>query len=201
MNAVAILLDVVLAPRARQLLLAATLMHPERWWFGRDLARQVGIVPSHAHKELHKLTEAGILERRAEGKHVYYRANQGCPLYPELRSILRKTVGLTGVLREALQPFLSRIRVALVYGSLALGEETAASDVDLLVVGEVTLRELVIPLREAQSNLLRTVNPTVLSPAELAEKVAARNHFVTSVLAGAKHFVVGTADDLEAAAR
>jgi DNA-binding transcriptional ArsR family regulator len=85
----------VLFPAVRQGVLAATLMQPDRWWYLSDLAADLGRRPSSLQRELPRLVAAGILESRDEGNRVYYRANAGCPFFPELKGLFVKTAGVT----------------------------------------------------------------------------------------------------------
>lgn len=112
-------------------MLAATVMHPDRWWFLADLARHLGVSPSSLQRELQSLVEAGILIRREGGKHVYFQPDPNCPVLPELQGIMTKTLGLVDILRAAMAPFGEAIRVAFVYGSMARSEQLSESDVDL----------------------------------------------------------------------
>jgi DNA-binding transcriptional ArsR family regulator len=188
-----------LLPRTRQALLAATLLHPERWWYLSDLARHLAVTPSSLQRELQSLTEAGILCRRREGNRVYFQANSDCPFLGELQSLLTKTVGLVEVLRKALTPFAARIAWAFIYGSMARAEALATSDVDLMVVGEVGLAELTPALRRAEKRLSRPVNPTLYTQAEFVTKLTAGHHFLTSVVDGDKLFVLGSPHELQTA--
>jgi len=189
-----------LMPATRIGLLTAVLTQPDRWWYLSELARRQETTASSLQRELAALTEAEILLRRQDGNRVYYRANPDCPLLPELHGLIAKTTGLVGVLREALRPVEKRIRVACVYGSMARGEQDASSDVDLLVVGRVGLKDLVPCISKAADRLARPVNPSVYSQAEFARKVAARNRFLRNVIAGDLLFVIGTPDELGRAA-
>jgi predicted nucleotidyltransferase len=94
-------------------------------------------------------------------------------------------------LKDALAPLAERIRLAFVYGSIARGAETGSSDVDLMVVGEVGFTDVVSALGESESKLGREVNPTVYGPREFREKVAAKNHFLSTVAKEKKLFVIG----------
>ena len=132
----------VLFPKTRRAVLAATLMHPDRWWFLADLARHIGVSPSSLQREMESLVEVGVLLRREEGKHVYFRPDANCPILPELQGIMTKTVGLVDVLRDMLAPFKKAIKVAFVYGSIARSEELSESDVDLMIVGDAKLADL-----------------------------------------------------------
>lgn len=190
------LLDALL-PRTRQAILATVLLSPDRWWYASELARQVGATPSTLQRELCSLTEAGILRRRVEGRQVYYQADPECPVLSELQGLVLKTAGLIGVLKKALAPFRKSIEVAFVYGSIARGEELSASDVDLMVVGEVGLADIATRLRKAQNRLARPVNPTIYGADEFRRKVADEHHFLRSVLDSDKLFVIGTHRELE----
>src|SRR5205814_2533092 len=117
-----------------------------------------------------------------DGNRVYYRADPDCPILPELSSMLVKTAAVADVLREALTPLAKRIRLAFIHGSLAEGRERSGSDVDLIVVGDAPGGDLAVALRPLHEQLGREVNFSRYSPAESSEKLARRNHFLSSVL-------------------
>jgi predicted nucleotidyltransferase len=190
----------LLAP-LQERILAIVLLRPEREWYRSELARELGVGASSLQRPLAALAASGIVRVRQDGNRVYYRAETESPLFPELRGLLAKTSGLVDVLKEALKPAGAKVRVALVYGSVASGEETSSSDVDILVVGEAGLSELAPLLRKAASRLGRAVNPSVYSAREFAEKLRSRNRFLQGVLDKPKLFVVGREDDLERASR
>jgi len=89
------------------------------------------------------------------------------------------------------------VRAAFVYGSVATGAERRGSDVDVMVIGEVSFAEVSEALAGAQKTIGREVNPSVYAPADFRAKVAAKHHFLSSVLKGAKMFLIG--DDRELA--
>src|SRR5205807_9201083 len=127
---------------------------------------------------------------------AFYQANRQCPLFPELQGLLVKTVGVADVLRAALAGLADRIQVAFLYGSMVKGSARSGSDVDVLVVGEVTFAELVRALGAAQERLGREVNPSVYPPNEFCRKLAQQHHFLTSVLREPKVFLVGDEHEL-----
>jgi predicted nucleotidyltransferase len=191
------LLDSLL-PKTRRDILVATVMHPERSWYLSDLARHLGTRASSLQRELTSLTHAGILIKAESGNRTYFRANPDCPILPELRGLLVKTAGLIDKLREALAPARDRIDLAFVYGSIARGTEDATSDIDLTVVGDVGLSELASMLRPVEEALGRSVNPTVYTGRELAQKRRKGHHFVSRLLKEEKLFVYGDDGDLAA---
>jgi predicted nucleotidyltransferase len=182
-----------LLPDVRQEVLAATLMQPQRWWYLSDLAALLDRSPSSLQREVSRLADAGILETRQEANRTYYRPNTDCPLLPELTGLIAKTVGVADVFRRALAPVARRIDWAFIYGSLARGEEVSESDVDLFVIGNVKLTELARSLKSAERQLERPVNPNVFPRREFAAKLRAGQHFVRSVVAGEKLFLLGDA--------
>ena len=185
-----------LFPKARWVILKTLFARPEQELHVSQMIRLAGGGSAHVQRELRQFAQAGLLTRTEVGNQVRYRANPDHPLFPELRTLALKTVGLVDVLRSALTT-LPGVVVAFVYGSLATAEARANSDVDFLVVGEVSFAAVVNALAPAQATLDREVNPTVYSSREFREKVAAANPFLKQVMAGPKLFVIGDADDLE----
>jgi predicted nucleotidyltransferase len=185
-----------LLPKTRQGILAATLVQPEKAWYVSELARRMGVPSSSLQRELHDLTEVGILKSHRQGHMVYYQANMDSPVFPDLRGLLFKTDGLVDVLANALKPLASRLRTAFVYGSIAAGSELSDSDIDLMVVGQVSPPDLALPLRRARELVGREINPTVYTPAEFDKKRAANDSFLKQVLDKPKLFVLGNKDEL-----
>jgi predicted nucleotidyltransferase len=150
-------------------------------------------------RELARLEAAGLVTVSRIGKQKHYQANQASPVFQELRGLVLKTSGLADVLREALTPASGLIRVAFVYGSVAKGDDTAASDIDLMVIGEgLTYADLFAALEEASTRLGRKIAPTIYSPKELARRVKQDNSFVTRVLEQPKLWLIGGERDLSA---
>jgi predicted nucleotidyltransferase len=172
-------------------------MEPDRWWYLSDLARRLGVHHATLQRELARLTRAEILLSKRDGNRAYYRANPDSPIFPELRSLLTKTAGLADALRDALRPFEKLIAVAFLYGSVARAAEVSESDVDLMIVGQLSLKSLAPGLRKAEQQLHRPVNPTIYGASEFARKLASGNQFLRNVLDKEKLFVVGTHGDLE----
>src|SRR5215831_17228356 len=188
-----------LFPRIRQALLAATVLHPDRWWYLSDLAKHLDVRPSSLQRELAALVDAGILRRRRDGNRVYFQPNPDCPFLRELQGLLVKTAGVVDTLREVLSRFATRLDWAFVYGSMARAQELASSDVDLMIIGQVGLAELTPALRRAEGRLGRAVNPTLYTREEFATKLQAGHYFLKTVLDGEKLFILGDPHELAAA--
>ena len=138
-----------LFPTIRAGVLSATLLQPERWWFMTELARQLGVTPSSLQRELEVLVGSGILLRRQDGRRIYYRANTDSPVFPEMKGLIEKTVGIVPELKAELKRFDDRIELALLYGSVARGEEKSGSDVDLMIVGSLKQIDVLPAFAEA----------------------------------------------------
>ncbi len=123
--------------------------------------------------------------------------NSKCPIYTELKGLILKTVGLADVIRDALEPFRKRIKLANIYGSFATGEITPESDVDIMVVGTVKLYDIVSALMNASCVLGRELNPTVYTPKEYKLSLAKEDGFVYDVHNGAKILLLGEWDDFD----
>lgn len=165
----------------------------------REMGRRSGLAEATVRQELKKLTRLGVVEARRDGNRTYYRANSLHPLHPDIRNLVLKTDGLVGVLRKPL--LHAGIRLAFVFGSLAGGSEKASSDVDLMVIGTVTLRQVGRLLSGVAAALGREINPHILTPEEFARRKMSRDHFLTRVLGSPRLFAIGNEDELEAMVR
>jgi uncharacterized protein len=183
--------------RTQQAVLGLLFSNPEIDFHFRGIVRQTGIGQGTVQRELQRLTEAGILIRDLRDKQPVYRANKECPIYPELKSIVAKTIGVTSALRDALEPLVEKIRVALIFGSFARVEENSKSDVDLLVIGDISMRDVSTAISELQSELGREVNPVIYPIDEYRQQLANGNHFLTSLQSEAKMFLIGNQDELD----
>jgi len=177
-------------------ILALLLLHPEQSYYVREIARTANVAAGSAHRELRRLAESGLLLRESAGNQVRYRANQDCPIFPELAGIFRKTEGLADILRDALSPLASGIELAFVFGSVAQGKESVTSDVDVLVIGEVPFAGLVQALAPTHERLGREVNPVIMPKKDFLKKYEAKDRFVTRIVKEPKIFLLGTANDL-----
>ena len=186
----------LLFPAARQRALAVLLLQPAAGFHLRELARLTGSHAGTLARELDKLTQAGLLLRSERGNQVLYQAQTLHPLFDDLAALFRKTHGVVPALREALAPLDGRIALALVFGSMARGTETAGSDIDLLVLGDVGFAELVQALFPLHDALKREVNPVLYSPQEFVERVQAGEAFARELLSKPKLWVKGADDDL-----
>jgi uncharacterized protein len=182
--------------KTRSALLALLFCNTDRSFHHREIIRKINSGSGAVQKELAHLTSMGLIVRRRMGSQVHYQANEASSIFSELKSLIIKTSGIAGILKEALTPLSAGISVAFVYGSFAKGTETAGSDVDVIVVGNVPFSEIVVRLSTAQDRIGREVNPSVYPVEEFVSKLAGGNHFLSAVIHEPKIFLIGDQNDL-----
>jgi uncharacterized protein len=182
--------------RAQAAILGLLYSRADESFYFRQIVATTGLAIGQAQRELVHLVDAGILDKSRQGMHVYFRAAKTCPIFEELRQIVAKIIGPGDILRRALLPLKNRISAAFIFGSVARGTENSASDLDLLIVGAVSFREVVEQIRAAEQSLGRPINPIVYPPREFRDKLSRDHHFLKTVMAGEKIFVLGGPDDL-----
>jgi uncharacterized protein len=166
-------------------------------FYVNQLMQLTGSGSGAVQRELKLMTEAGIINRSESGNMVHYQANKLCPVYQELKSFIQKTSGAPDIIRRSLLPVSRKIKLAFVFGSIAAGTERKSSDIDLIVVGDVTFGETVTELSAAESKLGRELNAIVYPPAEFQQKVKADHYFLKNVINRDKIFIIGDESELK----
>ena len=183
----------------QQRLLALLFGQPGRSFFASELIRLTGSGSGAVQRELKRFASSGLVSVTPLGRQKHYQANPDCPVFEEVSGIVRKTLALAEPIRRALETLADRIRLALVYGSVVEGTDTAGSDVDLLVVADgVMLEEVYAALSPVEASLARRVSPALYTPQEFNERRAAGNPFLTNVLAGEHIVLIGGEGDAPA---
>jgi len=162
----------------------------------REIERRTGFAIGTIQAELKKLIRLELLIKRKDGNRLYYCANKDHPVYPDIRNIILKTVGLADIFRNALANEKD-IVCAFIFGSVARGETQSKSDVDLMVIGNIGLRKVTGMLSGLSEQIGREITPHALKPEEFKKQKKDRSHFLTQVLSGPKFFIKGNADELE----
>lgn len=181
-----------LFPKVRQRVLAVLFGTPDRSFYANELIAMAQSGTGAVQRELAGLCDAGLITVRKQGNQKHYQANPASPVFAELRGLVLKTMGLGDVLRAALAPMVPAIQLAFVFGSMASQQDTAQSDVDLLIVSpSLRYGEVFGALEAASHTLGRTVNPTIYTPEEFERRAAQDNAFVTRVMQQPKIWLIG----------
>jgi len=185
----------VLFGKTRQAVLALLFDLPERSYYLRELSRLSGISPGALQHELAQLHEADLVVRVKDGNRVAYRANTRHPIYPELQKLVRKTCGLANQIQSALEPFAGQISFAAVYGSTAKHTDHAYSDIDLLIVGDVSLSQILDVVSPLEEMFDREINIRIFHPEDFRQRRLEKQSFVQAVLNGPLEILIGQIDD------
>ena len=188
----------VLFGKSMRAILALLYGRPEQRFYLREIARAAGTPPSSLQRDLAALTAAGVIERRENGRQVYYQANPACPIFAELKAIVTKTFGVADFVRELLRPHEKRIRAAFIYGSVAKGTEAPGSDIDIMVIGDLPPSGLAEELQKVYEQLNRRYSLNAWSVDEFARLSADHNHFISQVLQGPLIWLIGDRESLDA---
>ena len=170
---------------------------PERSFYTNEIVRRADMGRGTIRRELERLVSAGLLVVTREGNQHHYKANPGNPIYQELLGIVRKTFGVADVIQAELAPVYEQIDLAFIYGSIAKREDTASSDIDLLVVTDaLAYADLMTVLTDAEKSLGRPINPSIYTAEQIRDKLKQKNTFLTRVMEQPKIWVKGSEDDI-----
>ena len=179
----------------QQKVLGLLYVRPEKSFYTREILRLTGMGVATIKRELDRMVAAGILSMTKIGNQHHYQANPECPVYQELLGIVKKTFGVSDVIKLALSPLSSQIDLAFIFGSVASGKETSASDVDLIIIGDVNFVEAVSALYSVQKILGREINPKIYSKGEWIQMQKTNDAFIKEVLAKPRMDVIGNANE------
>jgi len=191
------MLESLLGSKLRAKVLGWLFTHPDERYFVRQLTTLVEEDSTNVSRELARLEKTGILISTTEGKQKYYQANRQSPLFNELHGLMLKTVGVADIIKKALEPRMADIKLAFIFGSVAKRAENRFSDIDLLVVGDITFGEVVDLISTAEGALNRELNPVVYTLSEFNKRLSENHYFISDILSGDKIFVVGDENELQ----
>jgi predicted nucleotidyltransferase/DNA-binding transcriptional ArsR family regulator len=180
-----------------QRILALLFVRVDDAFYLNEIIRLTGLGSATVQRELQRLTSAGLILSQRVGNLRRFQANHDHPVYAELHGLIKKSFGLIGVLQNAIEPMLPSLRCAFVYGSTARGTETAASDIDVMLVGDSIGYGIALSaFSTAEQELGRKINPTLYTPAEFRSRQQEQHHFLMRVLEQPKLFLTGDDDAL-----
>jgi predicted nucleotidyltransferase len=192
------MLEALLGSKLRAKVLGWLFSHPDERYFVRQLTALLKEDSTNVSRELARLEKTGILVSTTEGRQKYYQANRQSPLFNELHGLMLKTVGVADIIKKALEPRMADIKLAFIFGSVARKAENRFSDIDLLVVGDITFGDLIDLISTAEESLSRELNPVVYTLTEFNKRLSENHYFIRDVLSGDKIFVIGDENELKA---
>jgi len=194
------MIEKLISSKARVEILKLFLFNTQNRYYQNQISNLTNQPIRAVQRELGRLESIHLIKRYSEGNRVYYRIDTKCPILEELKSIFFKTVGIAEELKTHLQTNTD-ITVAFIYGSYAKGQENSTSDIDLMVIGEISSRKLSSILTKPKNTLGREINYVVYTKREFKQKLQKKDHFMKSVLNEKKIFLIGTQDDFKKVVR
>ena len=184
--------------KTRQKVLSLLFGRPDQSFYLNEIVRLSDMGKGTIMRELQGLQSAGLILVERIGNQNHFRANKNSPVYDDLRAIVRKTFGVSDVIKSALQPIDAQLHQVFIYGSVARAEDTANSDIDLLLTGEdLAYAEVMGLLGDAEKSLGRTINPTIYEPDQFKDKLRRENTFLTRVMDQPRLWIKGETDDID----
>jgi len=189
------MIDKLFSSKTRVEILRLFLFNADNSFYQRQISSLTNQPIRGVQREVEKLFRIGFLEKLVQGNRIYYKVNRNNPIFEDLKNIFFKSVGIAEALKGNLKD--KKIKIAFVYGSYAKGEESLLSDIDLMIIGDISSKELSELLSKPKAELMREINYVVFSLNEFIEKAIQKDHFINSVLKEKKIFIIGSDDKLK----
>lgn len=144
----------------------------------RELSKDLNVSTNAVREELNQLTKTKLLRSEKNGRNVYYAANDQHPLFPELKSMVSKVMGLDQVV-ESILTRLGDLEKAYIIDDYAEGKDTGI--IDLVLVGNIDQYHLNDLSRKTERYIKRKIRPLVLTKEEFQDfkpTLEKRPHFL-----------------------
>jgi len=176
-------------------LLKLFLTNPDRAFYMQEIGRVLGKKPGIFQRTLNNMVLEGILESEYKANARYFKVNKNYPLYKELKSIVFKTVGVSGSLKDVLEK-IGNVELAFIYGSFAKAKENYISDIDLVIIGKPDEDKLIKELDKLEEKLQREINYKLYTLEEFKKEVEEKEPFILEVLRDNKIMLMGDEGEL-----
>lgn len=190
------MIEKLFSSKARVAVLKLFLFNPAQSYYQRQIALLARLPIRAVQREVEKMSELGLLDSSQEGNRRYYRANAGSPLFTDLKSIFYKSFGIAEALRKAMQD-AEGITTAFIYGSAAKGGERLGSDIDLMVIGSISSRQVSTILAPVKKEFSREINYAAFPTEEFRKRLVRKDHFLQTVVSEKKIFIIGNDNEFK----
>jgi len=194
------MLEILFSSKTRVEVLKLFLFNPQNSFYQRQISLLTHQPIRGVQREVIKLEKIGLIEKSVNGNRIYYKANRNCSIFEPLQELFLKSEGIGEVLKADLEK-KENVQIAFIYGSYARGQENLQSDIDLMVIGNISSKELSSILSKPKRELSREINYVIFPSKEIRARVRKNDHFIESVFRDKKIFIVGSEDGLKAIAQ
>ena len=153
----------LISSKTRINILVRFFLNPGTTSYLRELAKEFDVSTNAVREELGQLSRAGFLKAEKCGRQVRYQANDTHPLFPEIRSMVAKVMGIDQVI-DGLVGHLGDVDRAYLIDDYAEGKDTGI--VDLVLVGSINMTHLADLSKKTEHYIRRKIRSLVLSQAE-----------------------------------
>lgn len=181
--------------KTRIKLLQVFFENPGKILYVRELVRAVSEQINAVRAELSRMEKAGMVSSEARANRKFYGFRKDYPFYDELSRMVSKASGLGGsIIHERVK--LGKIKFATLSGSYIRRRSVGPSEVDLLVVGSVVLPQLAQLVKEAEEEVGREVNYTVMTEDEFTFRKRRRDPFVIGIIENPHVMLIGDEEEM-----
>ena len=157
------LLTALITSKIRIKILMRLFLNPVQQAYLRELADDFQVAPSQVSVELQQLSKAGLLINKKTGRTINYQANMKHPLFPELHSMVKKSLGMDAILESVIHR-LGNLEQAMLIDDYAEGKDTGI--IDLLLIGDIDLNNLYDLTKKTEKYIDRKIRTLTLSSDE-----------------------------------
>jgi len=187
-------MDRLFGSKTRVAVLCKLFMNSDRSFYLRELSRELAIPYGMLYKEEKNLVSLGIVTEEKKGKITLISLNKKLPYLAELKNLITKTAGLGDLLTNLFSGF-KQVRYALIYGSFASGEESSSSDIDLLIIGNISEENVLRAISQVEKDIGREINYILWKEEEFKRKIKDKHHLLTEIATKPVTMFVGEEDE------
>lgn len=156
----------IISSKTRIKLLIRFFLNPGTQSYLRELAREFNVSTNSVREELNQLTQSELLKTEKKGRNILYQANQTHPLFPELKAMVGKVMGIDQVI-DGIVNRLGDLQAAYLMDDYAEGKDSGI--IDLLLVGNIDQNQLNDLSRKTERYIRRKIRFLCLSRGEFHE--------------------------------
>jgi len=192
------MLKALITSKTRRKALSLLFMNPKKSFYLREICRKIGEPTNAVSAELANLEKHGLLSNSRKGNMLFFQANENCPIFNEIKSIIAKTEGLGSAIKSALISD-KNIDFAFIYGSFAKGGERQGSDLDIMLIGSTSMQSMAKKIKRLENLYGREINLSIYPKKEFLKGI--KKGFIQDVLKGKKIMLIGDENELERLAK
>ena len=181
--------------KTKAALLNLFLTNPERSFYMHEIGRILKKKPGAFQRTINNMVSEGILISEYKANARFFQVNKKFPIYKELKSIVFKTVGIQGSIREVLEK-AGNVAFSFIYGSYAKGKETYVSDIDLIVIGNVNEDSLIKELDTLEDKFQREINYKLFTLKKFKKEIEEKEPFLLEITRDKKIMLIGNENEL-----